>query len=164
MWSLCLQKQGCDWYKLVKIYIIPPLAIVVCISHKKEVAEPCRWIAFRWLQFVWLAVAKVTPNEYSHLHSSTEVVLMLFDLIFCAILLSLGSKPRCVCMCTHHCTVQSNTVLLIKLQQCASHFLIACQLYYYTYWLSLQVTMEFSFCNHMLSLAGYTFTDLPNVQ
>lgn len=48
-------------------------------------------------------------------------------------------------MCTHHCTVRSNTVLLIKLQPSASHFRIVCQLYYYTYELSLQVTMEFSF-------------------
>lgn len=64
-------------------------------------------------------------------------------------------------MCTHHHIVQSNTVLLTKLQQCASHFLIACQLYRYTYWLSLQVTMEFSFCSHMPPLAGYTLADFP---
>jgi len=64
-------------------------------------------------------------------------------------------------MCTHHHIAQSNTVLLTKLQQCASHFLIACQLYRCTYWLSLKVTMEFSFCSHMLPLAGSAFTDFP---
>lgn len=72
-----------------KIHKILPLAIVVCISCKKEVVKTSPWITCSWLQFVWLAVRKV-----SHLHSKTKVVFMPFNLTFWALLLSLGSNPH----------------------------------------------------------------------